>query len=203
MAASLNLLYTANLAGELAILPRLHTFLQRLKSQAPGQTLLLDLGGSCHPSSWHCRATGNRSMFIALDGMGYHAANCEGLLAAEARAKLSDQVSLKLVDKANPWRFEVGPGIAIAILASLENSAARVNVLLAGNESSRLDGDQLRLGAVRAGQVGQVTLEIGDAPRLVSATIHELPADTPPNPSIAGLVDFVEAEARYYMSKTR
>ncbi len=203
MAASLSLLYTANLAGELAILPRLHSFLQRLQNQATGRTLLLDLGGSCSDASWHCRATGNRSMLIALDGMGYHAANCERLLDAEARDKLAEQVSLKLVDARNPCRWEVAPGIEIAFVARPDDSAEGLNILLEGGESNVLEGDRLRLGAVRSGQVGQIIIEFGDAPRLVSATAHELPEGSPPNPSIAGMVEFVEAEARHYMSKIR
>ena len=57
----LHLLYTAHLNGALERLPRLYTFLKHLRHQAQAeQTLLLDLGGSCSPDSWHCAATNRR-----------------------------------------------------------------------------------------------------------------------------------------------
>ncbi len=94
---NLSILYTANIRGDLALLPRLYTFLKSLQADLrqfapedesevmlcavqprPVQTLLLDLGDSCAPDVWHCAATGGRSTLIALDAMGYHAANVTG-----------------------------------------------------------------------------------------------------------------------------
>ena len=89
---SLNLLYTANLRGDIALLPRLFTCLQRLKASLEGTTLMLDLGGACADEAWHCRDTGGRSMYIVLDGMGYHAANIAAAQYAADRAKLAEQV---------------------------------------------------------------------------------------------------------------
>ena len=95
---SLTLLYSGEIAGDLALLPRLYTFLQRLHPPQQQPTLLLDLGGSCANSAWHCRETGGRSTLIVLDGMGYHAANVAGALDREGRDKLAENVTMGLVD---------------------------------------------------------------------------------------------------------
>ena len=201
MAASLSLLYTANLAGNLALLPRLHTYAQRLKAGASGPSLLLDLGASCCAESWHCRATGNRSVLIALDGMGYEAANCEGLLEAGSRAKLAQQVSLALVDRWHRHTLKL-PSLDRPIALTLQPlRRGNLEVLLEPAASTQLEAGALRLQSVSSCQLGEASVDLRGEPRLLSARIHDMPADTPPNPSIAGLVEFVENEARYYASK--
>lgn len=195
---SLTLRYTAGIAGDLALLPRLHTFLQRLKAAEGHGALLLDLGGSCADSVWHCRATGGRSALIVLDGMGYHAANVEGALDADNRAKLAQQVTLALVDRHNHWRYRQASEREVIVALRPAAPDERLQILLEPAASTRLDGKILRLQAVSRGQVGEAVVDLGGNPRLVSATAHTMPADTPPNPSIAGAVEFVEAEARFY-----
>lgn len=195
---SLTLRYSAGIAGDLALLPRLFTFLQRLKAAEGQGALLLDLGGSCADSVWHCRATGGRSALIVLDGMGYHAANVEGGLDAENRGKLAEQVTLGLVDRHNHWRYRRASGREVIVALQPAAPDERLQVLLEPAASTRLDGKILRLQAVSRGQIGEAVVDLRGAPRLVSATVHEMPPDTPPNPSIAGAVEFVEAEARYY-----
>ena len=196
----LTLLYTAGIAGDLALLPRLYTFLQRLgAAEGPG-ALLLDLGGACSEVAWHCRATGGRSALIVLDGMGYHAANVEGALDPENRANLAGQVTMALVDAARDWSYHVPPVHDPSIIVTLRprSPEARLQIAPAPAAQARLEENVLRLGAVRAGQVGKAVVDLRDGPRIVSAATHNMPADTPPNPSIAGAVEFVEAEARYY-----
>lgn len=202
---SLTLLYSAGIGGDLALLPRMHTFLQRLKPAEGQGALLLDLGGTCADSVWHCRATGGRSTLIVLDGMGYHAANVEGALDAENRDKLAGQVTLALVDATRDWRYRVPPVSDPGIIATLRprESAARLQIALTPAPETRLAGNVLRLGEVSAGQVGQVLVDLRGSPRIVSASAHTMPADTPPNPSIAGAVEFVEAEARYFAKQAR
>ena len=199
---SLTLRYSANIAGDLALLPRLHTFLQRLDAGDGSRALLLDLGGSCAESAWHCRATGGRSALIVLDGMGYHAANVAGALDAVNRDKLAEQVTLALVDGARDWAYHVppvrDPSIVVTLRPRLSNGAARLQIALTPAAETQIDGNCLRLREVGAGQIGEAMVNLSGAPRLVSSTTHALPADTPPNPSIAGAVEFVEAEARYY-----
>jgi len=195
---SLTLLYTGGIAGDLALLPRLFTFLQRLKAAAPPPALLLDLGGSCADDIPHCRETGGRSTLIALDGMGYDAANIAGQLDREQREGLAEQVTLGLVDEERDWHVQPPPDGAGSIGATLRprDDSARLQILLKPAGSTRIAGNVLFLQAVDAGQVGAVAIDLRGEPRLVSARIHEMPAATPANASIAGMVEFVEAEAR-------
>ncbi len=195
---SLTLLYTANIAGDLAQLPRLFTFLQRLKSDPRQPSLLLDLGGSCADNIWHCRETGGRSTLIALDGMGYHAANVADFLDPDSREKLAAQVTLGLVDTGRDWLHQppLHHDFGIRVTLRPSRQAAGLLVCLARSETTRIEGKTLYLAEVGTGQVGEAAVKLRGMPALVSARLHEMPPDTPPNPSIAGLVDFVEAEAR-------
>ena len=138
---SLTLLYTANIRGDLALLPRLYTFLQQLKGTERRSTLLLDLGTSCAESVWHCRATGGRSTLIALDGMGYQAANVEGILGCDDRDALAQQVTLGLVDRAQDWIWQA-PGGNLGIRATLKPNVqpARLQIMLKPADNTRLEG---------------------------------------------------------------
>ena len=199
----LALLYTANIAGDLALLPRLYTFLQRLIPSCAPKTLLLDLGGSCSASVWHCRATAGRSTLIALDGMGYHAANVRGTLDAENRDLLAAQVTLALVDRERHWPHPLSPRAEQELVVALSptDRPAALQILLEPAASTRLDDNVLRLQTLRAGQVGQVTIDFQAEPRIAAACIQAMPSNTPANPSIAGAVDFVLSEARLYQQK--
>jgi len=192
VAQSLSLLYTSHIRGDLWLLPRLHTFLRRLMSGADN-VLLLDTGASCSEQVWHCRATGGRSCLVALDGMGYHAANVADGLDASQRAKLAQQVAVGLVDATQDWQ---PPGGEILVALEPRQSAHRLQICLRTSESTRLEGKALWLQKARAGQVGEARLELGDSRRIVTAQLHDMPRSTPPNPSIAGLVEFIESEAR-------
>ncbi len=200
---SLTLLYTANIAGDLALLPRLYTFLQRLHPPERRHALLLDLGGSCADAVWHCRETGGRSTLIALDGMGYHAANVAGALEREKRDSLAGIVTMGLVAEGRDWLYHRPPVTDAGIRVALRprDDSARAQIVLAPAESTRVEGNAVYLTAVGAGQVGEAVLELRGAPCLLSAQIHVMPPDTPPNPSIAGTVEFVEAEARLLRKK--
>ncbi|MCY3832059.1 MAG: hypothetical protein OXG85_03510 [Chloroflexi bacterium] len=201
---SLTLLYTANIAGDLALLPRLFTFLGRLKSEAGPLVLLLDLGRSCADEVWHCRETGGRSALIALDGMGYHAANVAGALDPETRDQLAEQVTMALVDERRDWLYD-SPLTECGIRSTLRprDFERRLQIVLSPADSMRIEGNALYLGAVGAGQVGAAVVDLRGAPALISASARMLPPDTPPNPSIAGMVEFVEAEARYFARQAR
>ena len=200
---SISLLYTANIRGDLALLPRLFTFLQRLKPAADMNTLLLDLGESCADSAWHCRATGGRSALIVLDGMGYHAANVAGILEPENRRKLAAQVTMGLVDVGRAWTYRAPPGRDLSIQATLEpdGPSARLQILMRPGACTRVDGNVLRLQALSAGQIGQARVTLDAPARVDFAAVHDLPPETPPNPSIAGAVEFVESEARLLRKK--
>ncbi len=198
---SLTLLYTAGVAGDLALLPRLHTFMQRLKPAERQGTLLLDLGGSCADSVWHCQATGGRSTLIVLDGMGFHAANVEGALDSENHEKLAEQVTMALIDERRDWQYHLPPVRDPSIVATMRplDSAARLQIMMMPATITRIKLNVLHLQAVHVGQVGEAVVDLSGGPRMVSANVHDLPPETPPNPSIAGAVEFVEAEARFYL----
>ncbi|MCY4071012.1 MAG: hypothetical protein OXG60_06915 [Chloroflexi bacterium] len=201
---SLSLLYSANLRGDIALLPQLFTFMQRLKpGEGPG-SLIVDLGKACDDAAPHCRQTGGRSMLIALDGMGYHAANIEGALDPRDRGRVDEQVTMALVDSANDWRYRLSPLDNASIRLTLRpNSApARLQICLAPAERTRMDGNVLFLRDVCAGQVGAVSVDLRPSPRLTDSAIHDLPPDTPPNASIAGAIEFIESEARLFHSRS-
>ena len=197
----LTLLYTANIAGDLDLLPRLHTFLQRLKPAGSRATLLLDLGRSCSESVWHCRDTSGRSALIVLDGMGYHAAIVDEAMNSEVRDKLAAQVTLAPIDGQTHWRYRMMPGIEVIVATRPAFADAFLQIMLEPAESTRLDGKLLRLQAVGHAQVGQVDIDMLKRPLIASASIHDMPSGTQPNPSIAGAVDFVLSEARYHQRR--
>jgi hypothetical protein len=170
---NLSILYTANIRGDLTLLPRLYTFIKSLQADIrhfepenedevmlcavqprPLQTLLLDLGDSCAPDVWHCAATGGRSILIALDAMGYHAANVTGILLPESRSKLAENVmSMGLVDEAHDWMngslwfTHDGRGLSATNPYSLRISLTPVT-------TTRLALDTLHLAQIEAGQIG-------------------------------------------------
>lgn len=223
---SISIFYTANIRGDLALLPPLYTFLKSLRNDLerfapedesevmlcmvqppPARVLLLDLGDSCAPDVWHCTATSGRSTLIALDAMGYHAANVSGLLSPESRAKLSENMmEMALVDAEHPWEDR---GIILSTLPSHVRQSAdmlaglsKLHISLAADETTRLVGHVLYLARVDAGQVGTAYIGgLDSEPQLLADAIFDLPANTPPDPTISGTVDFVTNEARFFARK--
>lgn len=196
---SLTLLYTGGLRGDLRLLPRLYTFLRRLAG--PDRPLLLDLGQSCAPEVWPCGVTGGRAALFVLDAMGCHAASVAGLLNAENRARLEGQLKLFMVDERHFWRCSVRPWHEARVTAALAptDPTMALQILLHPAPATQLEGGALHLAGVRAGQVGRVRLELaGGRAALLEHEILDMPSNTPPEPTIAGTVDFVEDEARYY-----
>ncbi|MBC8098786.1 MAG: hypothetical protein H7Y11_05045 [Armatimonadetes bacterium] len=191
---TLSLLYTANLGGQLAALPPLYTQLKALRALfAPA--LLLDLGGACAPEVWHCAATEGRSMLVALDGLGYTAANAAGLSPA-SRAKLIEQTALGLVGDSHTY---IHGACLFALTPTVGDG--HLCVLLTPSVQTQCDGHTLWLETVSSGQIGVVTLVFGAEVSIQSREIHSIPLHTPPDPTIAGMVDFIEAEARFYQRK--
>jgi hypothetical protein len=220
---SLHILYTANLRGNLELLPRLYTFIKQLRRDVirfapededevmvchvqpptPPRILLLDLGDSCAPDAWHCAATGGRSMLIALDAMGYDAANVTGLLTAESRDKLRENIlGMALVDENQTWANGDIQVVGDARRGGGQSLPYKANIDLNLSDKTRLEGRMLSLARVEGGQVG--TAQVGglDAqPVLLAHAIFDLPPNTAPDPTIAGTVDFILAEARRYTRK--
>ena len=182
MHSRLTILYTHNLRGDLDRLPRIYNVLRSLKGE--GRTLLVDLGESCDPDVWHCTATDGRSVLIALDGMGFHAANITGVLSAESREKLSEQVSLELLAENTPFVDE----------------SSGITINLSAQEKTTFADGVLSLQHIQTAQIGEAILT-DDPLSLHSATVHDVPPTTPKDPTIAGVVDFILGEARFFQKR--
>jgi len=244
MSNPLHILYTSNLHGDLDLLPRLHTFLRYLKSlpidesdvmlcavqpQTP-QFLLLDLGHACATDVWHCTATEGRSTLIALDAMGYHAANVTDALSPESRIRLRDNLlGMALVDPNNDshqnnllltTRREGSQSLPLSSAfvsprpegyqrtepAKVDDVGQGVRVSFSINltpaSTTQITSNTLHLIDVRAGQIGmaQVSFLTG-SPTLNAKGVFDIPSDTAPDPTIAAAVDFIRNEARFYNRK--
>jgi hypothetical protein len=196
----LTLLYTHQLRGQIALLPRLYTFIKGLRGDTPKAAPLIDLGDACAATAWHCAATGGRSMLVAMDSLGYAAINASGLDTAE-RARLREHVMSALIDDDHTHTH----GDLLFARHLVEGDGHLCVVMTPGTTTLQFGslaapGRALYLAGLRGGQIGQVslTLEPGATPRLRAFVVRDLPPDTPPDPTIAGIVDFVLDEARYY-----
>jgi hypothetical protein len=180
IAPELTVLYTHSLRGDLETLPRLYTFLRDLKARSEGSpVIVLDLGDSCDAMVWHCEVTGGRSMLIALDGMGYHAARVKRDLAALMRTKMGEMIRLQLVEDGS---FYAHDGLYIAMTPDM---------------ATYLKRDVLTLARLEAGQIGMVQIRRQPQARVLSSTAHDVPHNAPPDPSISGVIEFIVSEARY------
>ncbi|PJF29513.1 MAG: hypothetical protein CUN52_08010 [Phototrophicales bacterium] len=190
----MNIIYTHNLNGRLEHFPRLFTYIKRLVGGLSPKPLLLDLGGSCTTDQWHCRATDGRSALIALDAMGYHAVNIYGLLSANSYAKLKDQVLMTLVHDA---QVHIINNVVISLSPTPSMGVWMPQVCLAASDSTHMQDDWLYLQKIAGDEVGVVQIN-GNA---IHHSIHKIPANTIPDPTISGVVDFVLAEAKLYRDK--
>lgn len=196
--SQLSIFYTARIQGDLALLPRLYTFIQQQITTLGVKPLLLDLGESCVPDVWPCGVTGGRSTLIVLDGMGYHAANVEGVLAEGERYKLSGAISLGLVDARYSWRYNVPPVQDDDIVVSLQPTPAiGLNIVLASAPATTLQDRVLHLQAVQKRQLGIVKIDLRGEPQLQSQAVLDMSPNLSPDATISAAVSFVEDEARY------
>jgi hypothetical protein len=201
---NLTIFYTCNLRGKLHKLPRLYTFLQRLKMQRDIKPLLLDTGNACADDIWHCDITGGRSTLVVLDGMGYHAANVEGYLQPEQRYQLQTAISTGMVDAEHNWRYHVPPvrdeGV---VVAGQQTPALRLCIVAALSAETRLQDGTLYLQQIAPFDVGVVSLDLQDTPQLTEFQVEAMPSGVPPDATIAASVEFVEDEARFLRKKQR
>jgi len=192
---SMNILYTYQLNGNLAYLPRLFTHIQAISAQMTTKPLLLDLGASCHSSLWHCDVTEGRSMLIVLDAMGYHGANIVNLLTTTSYLKLKDQVTLALVDENAPQQI-MNTTLAIKPIPVTNTS---LKICITPTDTTGWRDGWLHFGKIAGDEIGIVQID-GDT---IHHSITKIPANTAPNPIISGVVDFVLAEARLYQNKKK
>lgn len=179
-----SLIYTCNIGGDLALLPRLHTFIREARQSA----ILIDLGNACSPQVWHCEATQGRSTLMVLDAMGYDVAYAA--LPAESRAKLHDHIMMSLVDEAHAITYK-------DILFTTESRHDGFEIIMIPGEQTYLQEESLYLQELQAGEVGFVSIKDGE----VTQSIRKIPPRTAPDPSISGTVEFVLSEARYFQRK--
>jgi hypothetical protein len=173
-------------------------------ADASRRALRVDLGAACVPDRWPCDVTGGRAAYFALDAMGYTAANVRGVLASPAdREKLAEQVALGLVD--DGLRHREGEIVFSLDVAPLTPETS-LNVILSPADATRLEGRRLWLAPVDRGTVGAVTLVAqenanGHPYTLDSFIVHAMPPGTNPDPTIAGVIDFIRDDARYYQKQ--
>ncbi|MDL1900228.1 hypothetical protein FBR02_05610 [Anaerolineae bacterium CFX9] len=191
MEESLTILYTQNLAGDLHLLPRLHTQIARLRGAARGRSLLLDMGDACAATIWHCAITGGRSMLVALDGMGYDAANVQGYAPADVRDMLGENVRMQTISRDYDGYLD---DVYLTLDTRQAHPHAALTIFMETADETTLDSGLLLLKTVERGQIGMATVRGG---RLTEATVQPLLPSVYPDPTIAGVVEFVEAEARY------
>jgi hypothetical protein len=197
----LTILYTGNLRGDLQMLPRLYTFLQKLKQEQVSPILLLDIGASCADGVWHCDFTGGRSTLVVLDGMGYHAANVSNILDADQRDKLRNSLIIGMVDDQHSWRYRIPPVRDETVLvAAIETPALTLCIVAAPAEATLLENHILKLQAVEKGEVGMVHLNV-PTQKLITQSIVEMPSGLKPDATISGAVEFVEEEARFLQKR--
>ncbi len=187
---NVTVLYTAFLDGDLDLLPRLATLMrQHAAKPGAGRVVRLDLGGACSTANWHCAASEGRSMLLALDAIGYDAANADGYLTDAGRAGLlamGDSLHIAPLSAAALWQIAPPsadqPGLAVA---------------LSPGHGTHLEGGVLHLAEVRGGQLGvaRCTLEASGWVVAFTGVFHVRP-DTPPDTSIAGIIDLITSEAR-------
>lgn len=203
----IRLLYTGNLRGDLDFLPRLYTFLRELgrTDTASGPRVLrVDVGAACVPERWPCDVTGGRAAYFALDAMGYAAANVRDTLATDSdREKLAAQVAFGLVDAGLLHREG---DIVFSVDTAPLTVDTGLNVILSPAAATRLDGRRLYLAPVERGAVGVVNLVTrenanGTPYALASFVVHAMPPGTNPDATIAGVIDFIRDEARYYQKR--
>jgi hypothetical protein len=206
METPLTILYTHRLRGDLTLLPRIYTFMRRLRAEhaADGMTLRLDLGDSCAPEVFPCALTGGRSTLIALDAMGYDAANVEGWLSSEDRIRLeTSHLSMGLVDASHPMHMS-GLRISVSPVNRPSNQTRKqgLEISLRAGETTSLDIENLHLAAIHSREVGMARIEPATSrPRLAAHQTFVLPDQTLPDPTIAATIEFILNEARYVQRK--
>lgn len=206
---TLAVLYTHNLAGKLELLPKLYTFIRELKTPyASGelgdvQVLLLDLGDTCAEDVWHCDATDNRSVVIGLDALGYNAVNIQDNVDADSREKLADQLTLALIDDQHPNMLNGTIGLITQGGGFMQpSSPPDISVNLTPQDETACVDNHLTLARLETGQVGVVV--VSESPyRITHQSVHMLPKNTHPDPTIAGAVDFIISEARFFQKKRK
>jgi len=177
---TLHLLVTANSGGDLDYLPRLHTALQTHKKKLVGAVLLIDSGGAWSAAVEICRLTENRAPYLVMDAMGYDLIFADGLSPADL-TRVQAQVAVRLTTD---------------IRAIIKGEGYHLLLERHPNPAPVLNGENLRLPSPPKNAILHLSLT---AERLEGFSL--LPVEGQPDPTIAGTIEFVVSEARYYHKK--
>jgi hypothetical protein len=216
----LTLLYTAALAGQLELLPRLFTRIEQERAAIGGNVLLVDLGESCRAGAWICEATQGRGMLVAMDAMGYDAFHIGPRDALYTQPELVERIRQIILTPlaAGPWMAPISRGKLKLLLVNALNMTAiataqdaQVDLIVglrlgdsAQVEASWRDPHRLLLldgGLTESGPVlGRLDIVLmPESPYIgiMNQTTLALSHDLIPNPTITGVVEFVQSEAHY------
>ena len=200
--STITLLYTANLRGELALLPRLFTLIQLERRVSGGLVLLLDLGDTCSQESWVCRATQGRAPFLVLDGMGYDAVLIGGREKAPIPPTSLRKLAGSLVMAVVVWnraRPLIRQGITLTIApgaAPLQDDRPVIRIDRSTDALPKIHDPGVTLGDVAHGVLARVDLAWPEWTVQSARTRAVLP-EVPSDRTVAALVEFVESEARH------
>lgn len=203
--SSVTLLYTANIKGDLHLLPRLFTLIQVVRRAAEGPVFLFDVGDTCARDAWVCRATQGRAPFLVLDSMGYDGAMIGGgeevpIPPSALRLLVGDMLMKAIIwDRTKPLTKQ---GITLTVApGSADVQADSGPVIRANRSSSALPAPHDSppvLGDTAQGTVAAVKMH-WPAWTVAEAYTVAISEHTPPDPTIAAVVDLVESEARHTM----
>jgi hypothetical protein len=216
-ATAVRLLYTAALEGRLAVLPRLFTRIQQERTSAPGIALLADLGRSCAPGIRICDATSGRAMLVAMDAMGYdvfHIGSQDMLYTQPGVVEqLTGVIQTQLA--AGPWTGTVSRAGKVFVFASRLNVPGPADLTIAlrlGEQAvieAAWDGSRRTLfldagwttSEPLLGRLDMVLMPESPYIEITSQAQLSFPPDLQPDPTIMGVIEFVESEAHHAEQK--
>lgn len=219
--ASLTVLYTVSLRGQLTMLPRLYSLIRRERESLQTPGLLFDLGESCTPDVWLCEASAGRAMLVAMDSMGYDAFHlgAHEPLAGDplTLGKLRDTMLTPVLTPDRPLALSKGDAAErvfnISVISGemsapptdrvfdlsirLEHGAEQVSA----SSNQVLLVDQWTAPSLMLGRLDLIVSET--APRVIISAHQRqpVPPDFPADPTISSVIEFVESEARYVTRK--
>lgn len=208
MSDYLTIIYTQNIQGQLALLPRYATLIKRLRSESDSDIFLLDAGNSCDNSVHLCDVTDGRASLILLDAMGYEAANVTGFLSEVGRAKLGENyLHMALVDADHSFS-QRGITYAASPPTTREHN---LYITLRTTPEVRLTPEsthgwvyKLALRTIGAKEIGCVKVAINNTMTdLISSSVHPLTPDILPEPTITSTLEFIQQEAKLYARRQR
>jgi hypothetical protein len=213
-------MYTAALEGRLELLPMLFTRIREERVTISGIPLLVDLGRSCAPDAWVCDVTEGRGMLVAMDAMGYDAFHIGPQDMLYTRPMEVEQLRGIMLTQlaAGPWRSVVSRKDHTFVFANALDVRALTKppdmiIALRLSETPRVEasGDVMArklffdAGWTESepllGRLDMVLMQASPYIEIIDQRRLSLPADLLPDPTISGVIEFVESEARYAQRK--